>query len=279
MTDQTARIESVGADEEPPAGYERRFDQGVLGWGLFGACVLYAAWHLWVLNVAPLETLTFRIAHIAGALAIGFAIAMPFAGRPEALLPTAPRWLGLAAGLAAIAVLAWPASAVAVAWHGFLTAGVQQPDASVFAEFGRPLAAGTALAIVSGWLFPGRHDRPTAADWALILASLTVAGFLLFSLDNLSLRLRAGTAFADPQNGWAAAVGVALILELTRRVAGMALVVIAAVFVVYSFVGPWLPGFLQHSGYDAKRFFTYVYTDNGILGPTTAVSSTYISSR
>src|SRR5690554_7848821 len=25
-----------------------------------------------------------------------------------------------------------------------------------------------------------------------------------------------------------------------------------------------------------QRFFTYIYTDNGILGPTTAVSSTYI---
>ena len=109
-----------------------------------------------------------------------------------------------------------------------------------------------------------------------MVASITVAGFILFSLDNLSLRLRAGTAFADPQNGWAALAGVLLILEMTRRVAGLALVVIAAIFVTYAFLGPWLPGFLQHGGYEVWRFFTYVYTDNGILGPTTAVSSTYI---
>ncbi|MEL6889478.1 MAG: TRAP transporter fused permease subunit, partial [Pseudomonadota bacterium] len=94
--------------------------------------------------------------------------------------------------------------------------------------------------------------------------------------DTLSLRLRAGTPFADPNNGWAAFVIVLLIAELTRRLAGLTLVVIAAVFIAYAFLGPWMPGFLEHKGYDAKRFFTYIFTDNGVLGPTTAVSSTYI---
>jgi TRAP transporter 4TM/12TM fusion protein len=67
-----------------------------------------------------------------------------------------------------------------------------------------------------------------------------------------------------------------LILELTRRVAGMALVVIAVVFLIYVFAGAHLPGFLQSPPIDWTRFFSQVYTDAGILGPTTAVSSTYI---
>jgi TRAP transporter 4TM/12TM fusion protein len=46
--------------------------------------------------------------------------------------------------------------------------------------------------------------------------------------------------------------------------------------VLYAFIGPWLPGILEHRGYTPSRFFTYVYTDQGILGPTTAISSTYI---
>ncbi|MEO0894391.1 MAG: TRAP transporter fused permease subunit, partial [Pseudomonadota bacterium] len=89
-------------------------------------------------------------------------------------------------------------------------------------------------------------------------------------------RLRAGTPFADGNNGWAAFVVIILIAELTRRLAGMALVVIAVVFIAYAFLGPWMPGFLEHKGYGPKRFFTYIFTDNGVLGPTTAVSSTYI---
>src|SRR5690606_33533892 len=75
---------------------------------------------------------------------------------------------------------------------------------------------------------------------------------------------------------FAALVGVVLILELTRRVAGLALVVIAGLFIAYSFFGPWLPGFLNHRGYAPERFFTYIFTDQGVLGAPIAVSSTYI---
>jgi TRAP transporter 4TM/12TM fusion protein len=65
-------------------------------------------------------------------------------------------------------------------------------------------------------------------------------------------------------------------MELTRRVAGLALVVIAGVFLVYVFTGQHLPGFLNSPAITWQRFFSQVYTDAGILGPTTAVSSTYI---
>ncbi|MEM8664272.1 MAG: TRAP transporter fused permease subunit, partial [Pseudomonadota bacterium] len=138
------------------------------------------------------------------------------------------------------------------------------------------LIAGTILALVGGFVTKPSQRAIRTADWALALAAIIVAAYFLIGLDALALRLRAGTPFADTSNMYAALVGVALILELTRRLAGMPLVAIALVFVVYAFVGPYLPGFLSHSGYTMKRFFTYIYTDNGILGPTTAVSSTYI---
>ncbi|MEM8788617.1 MAG: TRAP transporter fused permease subunit, partial [Pseudomonadota bacterium] len=266
---QTAPIST----DEPAPAYERPLAGGTLGLALGAVCIVYAAWHLYVLNIAPMETLAFRIAHVAGALAIGFAVALPRVRAGSAPLPGG---VTRALGLAALVLIAWPAFTVIYATVGYQTVGTQQPAAWVFGGFGPPLAAGTALALIAAWLGPAVPDRPSAADWALALAALTVAGFLLFSLDNLSLRLRAGTGFADPANGWAAAVGVVLIIELTRRVAGLALVVIAGIFVAYAFLGPFLPGILEHRGYDATRFFSYVYTDNGILGPTTAVSSTYI---
>ncbi len=51
---------------------------------------------------------------------------------------------------------------------------------------------------------------------------------------------------ALPGDMWAAVTGVILIIELTRRLAGMALVIIAGVFVAYAFLGPWLPGIFEH---------------------------------
>ncbi|MBD3898412.1 TRAP transporter fused permease subunit, partial [Halomonas sp. ML-15] len=60
------------------------------------------------------------------------------------------------------------------------------------------------------------------------------------------------------------------------RVTGNALVIISLVFLAYVWGGPYLPGFLGYPGLSVGRFFSQVYTDAGILGPTTAVSSTYI---
>ncbi|MEO0634917.1 MAG: TRAP transporter fused permease subunit, partial [Pseudomonadota bacterium] len=76
---------------------------------------------------------------------------------------------------------------------------------------------------------------------------------------------------------FAATAGSALILELTRRVAGLALVIITGVFLLYTFTAHLLPGILAvQNAYSWQRFFGHVYSDAGILGPTTAVSSTYI---
>jgi len=247
--------------------------QGWLGWVMAVACVLYAGWHLYVLNVAPLETWAFRISHVAGALAIGFLLsAAAFATRREPAGPAA-----LAVSLAALAAVA--VAAGLLAWLQYLLATGTSPidlPKWILGWFGPILAGGTLAALLASWIVPAAEGRIRTADWALALAALAVGAYFLIGLDTLGVRLRAGTPFADPSNAWAAVVGVVLILELTRRLAGMALVGICAAFVVYAFVGPWLPGFLNHGGYGWERFFTYVYTDNGILGPTTAVSSTYI---
>ncbi|MGZ9039026.1 MAG: TRAP transporter fused permease subunit, partial [Burkholderiales bacterium] len=41
-------------------------------------------------------------------------------------------------------------------------------------------------------------------------------------------------------------------------------------------VGPWMPGVLAHRGFAIDRFFTYIYSEYGIFGVTTQVSSSYI---
>ncbi|NJM34318.1 MAG: TRAP transporter fused permease subunit [Rhodomicrobium sp.] len=253
-------------------------EQALVGWQgrlFFLACVVYSGWHLYSLNIAPLETWTFRIMHVAGALVLGFGMSAMLSLRQPPSDRQMPR-IEVLSALLAFAGIGWALFCLAYAFGLQWLTGVAPPPDWVFAYFGLPLTAGTVLAIILGWLFPAHGGRVAYADWALIGASLAATGFILYSLDTLSLRLRAGTPFADPNNAWAAFVAVILILELTRRVAGMALVVIAAVFVAYSFLGPWLPGFLEHRGYDASRFFSYIFTDNGVLGPTTAVSSTYI---
>jgi len=68
-----------------------------------------------------------------------------------------------------------------------------------------------------------------------------------------------------------------LLLEVSRRHIGSALVVLALVFVAYAFAGPWLPGFLSHGGVLALKFVDLqMLTVEGVFGIPTLVSATYI---
>ncbi len=71
--------------------------------------------------------------------------------------------------------------------------------------------------------------------------------------------------------------GVLLTLEAARRVVGLPLVVIAGTFLLYSYFGPYFPGFLAHRGYSIQRIVSHMYfTTEGILGIPLGVSATFI---
>jgi TRAP transporter 4TM/12TM fusion protein len=73
------------------------------------------------------------------------------------------------------------------------------------------------------------------------------------------------------------AFGVLLTLEAARRVVGLPIVIIAGTFLVYSYLGPYFPGFLAHRGYSLQRIVSHMYfTTEGILGIPLGVSATFI---
>lgn len=271
--DTTSRLVVEGVDEEPAPTNQRVLG----GWqkqAFYWFAVLFTVFHLLALNVYPLETWTFRILHVAGGLVIALTLMM--AGRlaePDAAGSAQPH--SLERGLAGLAALLGGLAAAGIATAFVLgqLAGIAQPPAWVFAAMGPALLASALIALPLAWFGRGSQTRVTPADWILATAGVTVAAYLLFNLG--ALQFRAGVMPTRP-DFLVTLTGIILILEATRRVAGLALVAISAIFILYAFAGPWLPGFLSHSGYRPDRFFTYIYTDNGILGPTTAVSSTYI---
>lgn len=110
-------------------------------------------------------------------------------------------------------------------------------------------------------------------DWLLALLSVACFVYILVNLDGLLFR--AGAA-PEPGDVVVGLIGTLLVLEITRRTAGLALPVIAILFLLYTFVGPWMPGVLYHRGIEFSQLFSFVYSMEGVFGPTTAVSSTYI---
>ncbi|WP_430514058.1 TRAP transporter permease [Pannonibacter phragmitetus] len=267
-------ILAQNVDEEPVAS-NQRLHGSWLNLTITVLCIAYTAFHIGVMNLYPLETWTYRLIHVCGGLLLGFliysAVQLPNTA-PAGARRNPLDWLFMAVGIGGIG---YGFAMVAYAWGGYWFAGIPRPPVFVFANFGLPLLIGTLAALAGAWFLPNRdRARVGWADYALGIASIAVLGYILFNVG--ALRLRAGTAMAQPADYYAALVGVILILEVTRRVAGLALVVIASIFILYSFAGPYLPGFLNHRGYEPARFFTYIFTDQGILSDPVAVSSTYI---
>ncbi|MFH1803967.1 MAG: TRAP transporter permease [Pseudomonadota bacterium] len=266
------RVLASGVDEEPGAlgrplrRWESKF--------FFAFCVLYTVFHLLVLNLFPLETWAFRILHVAGGLMIGLGLYGSIAPTDDTTTRNpsfvlAERVMALIAGIPALFVTA----VAAYGLYEVYRTTAKFPSPAPYEYFGLALAGSTMVAIGSGWLFRPRAVGAPLYDWILLLNTFAASAYLMANL--VPWQFRAGV-MPTPVDAWVAFTGILLILEVTRRVAGLALLIISGLFVIYGFVGPWLPGFLHHGGYSFDRFFTYIYTDNGILGPTTAVSSTYI---
>ena len=133
---------------------------------------------------------------------------------------------------------------------------------------------GGALGFIMYSAFTGaKREGVPWYDWVLVLASFACAIYITVELDGLLFRAGAQFTTGDVAMGL---IGTLLVLEFSRRAAGLALPIIAGVFIVYSFVGQWMPGVLEHKGFAPDRFFTYIYSEYGIFGVTTQVSSSYI---
>ncbi|WP_069384660.1 TRAP transporter permease [Halomonas caseinilytica] len=271
-TDNVQPVNAEGVDEVA-AEPNRRLYSG-WQWLLFGIlAIAYSLFHLVSLNVYPLETWSFRILHIAGALILGFGFyaGTRFADDDSQRSATWIRWLSYA-----LLVPALYALVRVVLMQQEMSAGAMRIAPEIEAwHFGYPLILATVAGILLSWGYRQVQHRLSPADLVLMICAMAVAGYLLVMF-NSPLRASTGTSFAPMGISYAAIAGSLLILELTRRVAGLALVIISAIFLGYVFAGPHLPGFLGYPGLSIGRFFSQVYTDAGILGPTTAVSSTYI---
>lgn len=293
LDDQTeGPVLAEGVDEEP-VEHNRRIFTGRTYLIVAGVSAFYALFHMAALNgwsiegwtgidipflpVFPMETWNFRIVHIAGALILGFTLYSARAFPDEEADRHSPLdYLAYVALLPALYACYTALGFAADIQGGVMWNGIDEGiRAAEIYHYGYPLIAATIAGIVLGWVRPRVRGTIAPADLVLSVCGIAVAMYLITIFGTL-MRNSTGTPFAPIGMSLAAVAGTALIMELTRRVAGMALIIIAGIFLVYVFVGDMLPGFLNAPDITWQRFFSQVYTDAGILGPTTAVSSTYI---
>ncbi len=175
------------------------------------------------------------------------------------------------------AVLFWGA----IAWSLFqLWYASPLPFALNFGIFNdteaRALHLGIAMFL--GYLaYPARksspRDRMPLLDWVFAV----VAGFCGAYLYLFYKELASRPGIPTTLDITVAAVGLVLLLEVTRRALGAPMAVLGAVFVAYVFLGPWLPDALAHRGASIERLVSHMWlTTEGVYGVALGVSVSYI---
>lgn len=72
-------------------------------------------------------------------------------------------------------------------------------------------------------------------------------------------------------------IGTILVFEAARRVVGWPMIIVAFVFLLYAFFGPYVPGIMAHRGVGLEEMFDHLFfTTEGIFGTPMGVSSTFI---
>jgi len=134
------------------------------------------------------------------------------------------------------------------------------------------------IAMVLGYLaYPARQssprDRVPWHDWVLALIAGFCGAYLYLFYNELADRPGQPTAFDIT----VATIGLVLLLEVTRRSLGAPMAVLGAVFILYVFLGPWLPDVLAHRGASLERMVSHMWlTTEGVYGVALGVSVSYI---
>ncbi|MGZ5098106.1 MAG: TRAP transporter permease, partial [Usitatibacter sp.] len=139
----------------------------------------------------------------------------------------------------------------------------------------REIHVGIVL-FLSFMMFPiAKRFRHRLMWWDVVFALVSVAAivWMIYNGDDFTDRNTNPTTW-DEIFGIAL---IALVIEATRRTTGWVMPIVIGGFLIYAFVGPWLPAPWTHRGYDVSRLVGHMYmTLEGIFGTAVDVSATLI---
>ncbi|PMN66491.1 TRAP transporter permease [Enterovibrio norvegicus] len=117
------------------------------------------------------------------------------------------------------------------------------------------------------------RDRIPLQDWIFALAGSFSAAYLFLFYSDLATRAGAPTS----TDIVVAVTGMVLLLEATRRALGPPLMVVAAVFLVYTFAGPHMPDVIAHKGASLNKTMSHMWlTTEGVFGVALGVSTSFV---
>jgi TRAP transporter 4TM/12TM fusion protein len=123
------------------------------------------------------------------------------------------------------------------------------------------------------WRWAPKH-RPSIMDFVWVILALVSVGYWIDQYTEYAIN-----RVSDP-NDWDFAMGViciAVMLETSRRVLGITMVIIALLFLAQLYYGQYLPGKLAHSGLGVVRIVEFTFsTQEALFGVVAATFATFV---
>ncbi|MFD2176457.1 TRAP transporter permease [Veronia pacifica] len=117
------------------------------------------------------------------------------------------------------------------------------------------------------------RDHIPIQDWIFALVGSFSASYLYVFYSDLATRAGAPIQF----DIITAVAGMLLLLEATRRALGPPLMVVAAVFLLYTFAGPHMPDVIAHKGASLNKTMSHMWlTTEGVFGVALGVSTSFV---
>ncbi len=117
------------------------------------------------------------------------------------------------------------------------------------------------------------RDRIPIQDWILASVAAFCASYIFLFYRELAERPGLPTTF----DLVVSVIGIILILEATRRALGPPLMVVAMVFIFYTFGGPLMPEVIAHKGASLGKGMSHFYlTTEGVFGVALGVSASMV---
>lgn len=164
---------------------------------------------------------------------------------------------------------------VAVCFSTFVIYSMATFSIQEMKQFSLFLAFTIALTFIHYPLHPGKPDDKgfLVIDFILALLSFSIAAYIWIDYWEFIFRVGIPTNL----DIFFSIVTIILVFEATRRTVGWSLLIIAFVFLLYTFFGQYLPPPLSHKGYDIARIVTtFFMTKNGIFGIPLKVTTHFI---
>ncbi len=168
----------------------------------------------------------------------------------------------------------WLIVVIAFLWSAYQIYVVVVPTNSVFIRAFH-LAFAMALAFLMYPMFRSKWTMTTIPRYNFLIAPAAVIGALYIYYNYDALNARSG-AWSHLDVGMGI-MTIILLLKAARRTLGMALPVIAIVFILYDYLGQYMPDLIAHKGAGINKIVGQMYlTTEGIFGVPLGVSASYV---